>query len=107
MGTSMNTNSSLEEDSTSLAACVATLVRRTVATVTAQQLGSVTVPRMWPPLLCASAFIHRKVATHPAKDTHRTLLHNHVRKNLFDFIALTPEPQSQNLHRDFEVECAP
>src|SRR6516225_1329444 len=107
MGTSMKTNSPFEEDCTSRAACVASFVSCTVAPVTAPPLGSVTVPRMRPPVLCAIVFIHRKVARHPAKDTHRTLFHDNVRKNLFDFIELTPEPQSQNLHRDFEVECAP
>src|SRR5262245_40675473 len=95
MGTSMKTNSPFEEDCTSRAACVASFVNCTVAPVTAPPLGSVTVPRMRPPVLCASALVCMKIARHPAKDTHITLFHNNVRKNLFDFIELTPEPQAR------------
>ena len=42
-------------DSASRVACVPSLISCTVAAATAPPLGSITVPRMRPPVLCARA----------------------------------------------------
>src|ERR1043166_8848953 len=67
------------------------LVITTFAAATVAPLGSVTVPRMRPPVLCAEALAEHKIATKARKDTHRKPFHNEVWKDRFDFIEFTPE----------------
>jgi hypothetical protein len=68
------------------------LVITTVAAATVPPLGSVTVPRIRPPVLCAGTFVeNRNIVVKARKDTCRMLFHNKVWKDRFEFIELTPE----------------
>ena len=68
------------------------------AAATVAPLGSVTVPRIRPPVLCASVLVENKSnVVRARKDTYRMLFHNKVWKDRFDFIELTPETPNPSI----------
>src|SRR5712692_8498218 len=94
---------------TSRVAWVASLISVTAAPATAPPLGSTTVPRMRPPVLCApakGAAIRIATALKTAKKIPR--LHNEpsCRKNASPFITSPPAAKISFEDRFFVVACA-
>jgi hypothetical protein len=83
------------------------LTNSTLAPTTAPPLGSVTVPRIRPPVLCPDAPRTASAAHTTTKHKESRFLHKDVRNESFEFMDFTPEPRRLILHRDFEVAVHP